>query len=141
MVGSNPRPSSSARNILKIALSSNEHENTYLMDTSKPVGDACREDGTLKEASEMEWPDSPTGYNSALLSQYEDQFKNRGSRLEFPSSPSRRDTSSSELELSNSELGNNRKHKHLASNKSESDGTATEPGPEKAPKAKVRYSF
>ena len=23
------------------------------MDMSKPVGDACREDGTLKEASEM----------------------------------------------------------------------------------------
>jgi hypothetical protein len=110
------------------------------MDTSKPVGDACREDGTLKEASEMEWPDSPTGYNSALLSQYEDQFENKGSELEFPSSPSRRDTSS-ELELGDSELGDSRKRKRLASNKSESDGTATEPGPDKAPKAKVRYSF
>jgi hypothetical protein len=24
-------------------------------DTSKPVGEACREDRTLKDASEMEW--------------------------------------------------------------------------------------
>ena len=27
---------------------------------TKPVGDACRDDGTLKDASEMVWPDSPT---------------------------------------------------------------------------------
>lgn len=43
------------------------------MDMSKPVGDACCEDGTLKDASEMEWPDSPTGNNHSLLTgQYED---------------------------------------------------------------------
>jgi hypothetical protein len=29
-------------------------------DTSKPVGEACREDGTLKDASEMEWIYSPS---------------------------------------------------------------------------------
>ena len=34
--------------------------NNYLKDFSKPDGDACREDGTLKDASEMEWPNSPS---------------------------------------------------------------------------------
>lgn len=29
-------------------------------DTTKPDGDACRPDGTLKDASEMEWLDSPS---------------------------------------------------------------------------------
>jgi hypothetical protein len=59
------------------------------MDTSKPVGDACREDGTLKDASEMEWPESPTqlAYNQALI---EDQFHEdvtaTGSELEWPAS-------------------------------------------------------
>ena len=32
-----------------------------MRDFTKPVGDACREDGTLKDASELEQPDSPTG--------------------------------------------------------------------------------
>jgi hypothetical protein len=36
---------------------------TYLKDASKPDGDACREDGTLKDASEMEWPNSPSQTN------------------------------------------------------------------------------
>ena len=58
------------------------------MDISKPEGDAC--DGTLKDASEMEWPDSPTEHNHALITQHEDdwQFQNDGSELEFPDSPS-----------------------------------------------------
>ena len=46
------------------------------MDKSKPEGDACREDGTLKDASELDWPDSPTEYNHAII---EDQFRNNGS--------------------------------------------------------------
>ena len=46
------------------------------MDKSKPEGDACREDGTLKDASELDWPDSPTEYNRAII---EDQFRNNGS--------------------------------------------------------------
>ena len=29
-------------------------------DLRKPDGDACNPDGTLKDASEMEWPDSPS---------------------------------------------------------------------------------
>ena len=33
---------------------------SYFKDPSKPDGDACREDGTLKDASEMEWPNSPS---------------------------------------------------------------------------------
>ena len=30
---------------------------------SKPDGDACRDDGTLKDMSEMEWPNSPSDLN------------------------------------------------------------------------------
>ena len=37
-----------------------EAGSTYFKDTSKPDGDACREDGTLKDASELEWPNSPS---------------------------------------------------------------------------------
>ena len=29
-------------------------------DASKPDGEACRADGTLKDADEMEWPNSPS---------------------------------------------------------------------------------
>ena len=29
-------------------------------DTSKPDGEACRADGTLKDADEMEWPNLPS---------------------------------------------------------------------------------
>jgi hypothetical protein len=32
----------------------------FLKDPSKPDGDACHDDGTLKDASELEWPDSPS---------------------------------------------------------------------------------
>jgi hypothetical protein len=32
-------------------------------DATMPDGDACRPDGTLKEASEMVWPDSPSEQN------------------------------------------------------------------------------
>jgi hypothetical protein len=39
---------------------SNEKGKTYEKDITKPDGDACNEDGTLKDASELEWPDSPT---------------------------------------------------------------------------------
>ena len=38
----------------------NEGEKTYMRDMTKPVGDACRDDGTLKDADELEWPDSPS---------------------------------------------------------------------------------
>jgi len=31
-----------------------------MRDMTKPVGDACRDDGTLKDADELEFPDSPT---------------------------------------------------------------------------------
>ena len=29
---------------------------------TKPVGEACHEDGTLKDVSEIEWADSPTAF-------------------------------------------------------------------------------
>jgi hypothetical protein len=32
-------------------------------DYSKPDGEACRDDGTLKDASELEWPNSPSDSN------------------------------------------------------------------------------
>ena len=41
-------------------ISFNEKEKTYLKDPSKPDGEACNNDGTLKDASELEWPDSPS---------------------------------------------------------------------------------
>ena len=62
------------------------------MDTSKPVGDACREDGTLKDASEMEWPDLPTEHNCALIEAQFDDHNLNGSEMERP--PSTRMTES-----------------------------------------------
>jgi hypothetical protein len=90
----NPGPSTS-----KSGSSTNRHydENTHLMDTSKPVGDACRDDGTLKDAKEMDWLNSPTEnnrreltedhskYNRAII---EDHFRasdNDGSVLDLSS--------------------------------------------------------
>jgi hypothetical protein len=32
----------------------------FFKDVMMPDGDACRPDGTLKDASEMEWPNSPS---------------------------------------------------------------------------------
>jgi hypothetical protein len=121
-----------SKNKSDVDLSSNGHENTYLMDMSKPEGDACREDGTLKDASEMEWPDSPTEYNQALINQHEEdwrsrRFNNNGSELEWPASDS-------PVEDSHGELGEKRKRKDPASNRSESEETE----PDEAPKAKVR---
>jgi hypothetical protein len=43
----------------------NERGKTYKRDMTKPVGDACREDGTLKDADELEWPNSPTELGAA----------------------------------------------------------------------------
>jgi hypothetical protein len=40
----------------------NNGEQIY-KDCSKPDGEACRDDGTLKDASELEWPDSPSDSN------------------------------------------------------------------------------
>ena len=33
-------------------------------DYSKPDGEACRDDGTLKDASKLEWPNSPSDINT-----------------------------------------------------------------------------
>jgi hypothetical protein len=62
-----------------------DNEITHIMDTSKPVGDACREDGTLKDASEMDWPNSPTEQNRALI---EEQFRDASELDQPPSSGS-----------------------------------------------------
>lgn len=32
----------------------------FLKDASKPEGEACNPDGTLKDADKMEWPNSPS---------------------------------------------------------------------------------
>lgn len=55
-----PELEGSSKNIANEFLDTNEKEKTYTRDMTKPVGDACRNDGTLKDASEMVWPDSPT---------------------------------------------------------------------------------
>ncbi len=49
-----------SKNILDKSSGSNEKGKTYEKDHTKPDGEACNDDGTLKEASELEWPDSPT---------------------------------------------------------------------------------
>ena len=69
---------------------------TYLRDTTKPVGDACRDDGTLKDADEMEWPNSPTeleapnDFPECHHDDYEPGFQVNSQRdstpLEFPES-------------------------------------------------------
>ena len=137
MACGSPRPTSSGRNISELSSSSNEDEleDMYIMDTSKPVGDTCCEISTLttlKDASEMEWPDSPSAYNHALLSQHEDQFDNTGneSELKWPKLPSECNTSN--------EMGDRRKHKRLASEKSECDSLGTVTESDEAPKVKVR---
>ena len=40
--------------------SSNEQGKTYSKNTKKPDGDACREDGMLKDTDEMVWLNSPS---------------------------------------------------------------------------------
>jgi hypothetical protein len=45
---------------------------TYSKDTTKPDGDACREDGTLKEADEMVWPNSPSDEVKVQASGFKD---------------------------------------------------------------------
>ena len=42
----------------------NGKENTYLKDPTKPDGEACNNDRTLKNASELEWLDSPSQPNT-----------------------------------------------------------------------------
>ena len=45
----------------------NSKGDTHFKDASKPDGDACRDDGTLKDADEMEWPNSPSEQQSFVL--------------------------------------------------------------------------
>ena len=37
-----------------------DNSEQFFKDGMMPDGDACRPDGTLKDASEMEWPNSPS---------------------------------------------------------------------------------
>jgi len=53
----------SSRNTSDQSSGLNEKGNTYQKDPTKSVGEACNEDGTLKDASELEWPYSPTERN------------------------------------------------------------------------------
>ena len=64
-----------------------DNEDSIYMDTSKPLGDACREDGTLKDASEIQWrnsPTSPTEHNRAVI---EELFPDDTSELELERRP------------------------------------------------------
>ena len=47
-------------NELRVQVPDTNKGKTYLRDATKPVGDACCDDGTLKDADEMIWPNSPT---------------------------------------------------------------------------------
>jgi hypothetical protein len=51
---------SSKKNISDGVSKTNANGKTFLKDSSKPDGDACRDDGTLKDASELDWPNSPS---------------------------------------------------------------------------------
>ena len=81
-IAAKPGPSNLGRNISESS-NQDQDENTYIMDISKPVGDACREDGTLKDAKEMDWPNSPTEHNRAII---EEMFPEDTSGLERPPS-------------------------------------------------------
>ncbi len=59
----------------------------YFQEPSMPVGEACREDGTLKDASEMTWLNSPSDENRRLESN-EKRSPTGSSELEWPDSPS-----------------------------------------------------
>ena len=48
------------------AWENNNGERIY-KDHTKPDGEACWDDGMLKDASEMEWPDSPSDSNPQNL--------------------------------------------------------------------------
>lgn len=50
----------SSKNKSNELLDTNEKKKTYMRDMTKPVGDACHDDGTLKDADELVWPESPS---------------------------------------------------------------------------------
>jgi hypothetical protein len=59
-----PPTEANTRNVSLVGSdSSKRNGGTYLKDVSKPDGEACREDGTLKDASEMDWSHSPSAPN------------------------------------------------------------------------------
>ena len=60
MKGVPKAPEGSSKDLSDKLLDINEKGKTYLRDATKPIGDACRDDGTLKDADEMVWPNSPT---------------------------------------------------------------------------------
>ena len=56
---------------------------------TKTVGDACREDGTLKEANEMVWPDLPTALEALWndFREYDDiyeGFRDEPDQIDLP---------------------------------------------------------
>jgi hypothetical protein len=65
-MGTYPNANCSTKNS-EASSSSNTVGNTHLRDASKPEGEACNADGTLKDASELEWPDSPSEPNAATF--------------------------------------------------------------------------
>jgi hypothetical protein len=69
------------------------------MDTSKPVGDACRDDGTLKDAKEMDWLNSPTENNRRELTEDNSEYNRAVIEDHFRAS----DNDGSVLDLSSTE--------------------------------------
>ena len=126
-------PSGLDRNTSGGASSSYRQGNTYINDMPQKNGDtrgdALREDGTLKDASEMEWLHSPSDENKhSLVSQHEDGTLNDASELEWPNSPSEYNRSR-----------NKRKRKDRGLELDESSGS--EDSDEEVPRAKVSYEF
>ena len=79
--------------------------NNYFKDFSKLDGDACREDGTLKDASEMEWLNSPSETDFRDDSNLDDD--------------SRREAS--ENSISYQPLSKKKKRKHVISDDEDND--------------------
>ena len=51
-----------------------DHTEQIYKDRNMPDGDACRADGTLKDASEMEWPNSPSEARANLPETGADEY-------------------------------------------------------------------
>ena len=92
-------PEGSSKNKSDEFLDGNEEGKTYMRDMTKPVGDACCDDGMLKDVDEMQWPDLLTKLEAPQTGfaepypDYEpgfpdsDEFDQRSSTpLEFPES-------------------------------------------------------
>ena len=105
---------------------------TYFKDASKPDGDACREDGTLKDASELEWPNSPSdpapnfpkdsvSDSDAHHEDYLPSYLSKGKKRKYDSS----DEEDSDIMMDSPAHDKNTQRKRLAGGNNSSDDEIT----------------